>query len=298
MRTCLESLRGTARPPAEPSPSPIRRVARSPPAHGPRLLLPSIRWLVRGRRATPPSREDPACGIGRTLRRPLALSPRRVGSLRVQTAVLGRRMRPPVPVRAPVPAGDRARVRVGEAEGGAPDAGPDSAGPAEPRAGARLPRSGRGLPAPRGPVRTGLRGRRVPSRPRAATVQSGVTVPAVPGAQLPASARPPSEVQSPSLEARTGTPSEEASTHETADNGIEPQERSVPHASMGSNDARRAGTCEGPPHRPRSRSPARPNRAEEGARAEPLRSRRVRAPADATRPPRGPSRRWRPRSRR
>src|SRR3989449_1961827 len=300
MRTCPGSPRGTARPRAEPSPSPVRRVARSPPAHGPRLVLPSKRWLVRGHEAAPPSRGDPACGIGRTLRRPLVPFPRRVGSLRVQPAVMGRRMRPPVPVRAPVqvPARDRARVGVGEAEGGAPDAGPDSAGPAEPRAGARLPRAGRGLLAPRGPVRTGLRGRRVPSRPRAATVQSGVTLPAVPGAQLPASARPPSEGQSPSLEARTGTPSEEASTHETADNGIEPQERAVPHASMGSNDARPAGTCEGPPHRPRPRWPARPNRAEEGARAEPLRSRRVRAPADAIRPPRGPSRRFGPRSRR
>src|SRR5256712_8326071 len=300
MRTCPGSRRGTVSPPAEPSPSPIRRGARSPPAHGPRLLLPSIRWLVRGRGAPPPSRGDPACGIGRTLRRPLALSPRRVGALRVQAAGMGRRMRPPVPVRARVPvlARDRGSVRVGEAEGGAPAAGPDSAGPAEPTAGARLPRVSRGLPARRGPVRKGLRGRRVPSRPRAATVQSGVTLPAVPGAQLPASARPPSEVQSPSLEARTGTPSEEASTHETADNGIEPQERSVPHASMGSNDARRAGTCEGPPHRPRSRSPARPNRAEEGARAEPLRSRRVRAPADAIRSRRGPPQRWRPRSRR
>src|SRR5207245_9174168 len=141
MRTCLESLRGTARPPAEPSPSPIQRVARSPPAHGFRLLLPSIRWLVRGRRATPPSREDPACGIGRTLRRPLALSPRRVGSLRVQTAVLGRRMRPPVPVRARVPvlARDRDWRRLVEAEGGAAAAGPDAAGPAEPTAGPPLP---------------------------------------------------------------------------------------------------------------------------------------------------------------
>src|SRR2546428_3742079 len=157
MRTCPGSRGGTVRPPAEPSPSPIRRGARSPPAHGPRLLLPSIRWLVRGRGATPPSRGDPACGIGRTLRRPLALSPRRVGSLRVQPAGMGRRMRPPVPVRArfPVLARDRGSVRVGEAEGGAPAAGPDSAGPAEPTAGARLPRGSRGLPARRGPVRHG-----------------------------------------------------------------------------------------------------------------------------------------------
>src|SRR3989441_11268733 len=163
MRTCLESLRGTARPPAEPSPSPIRRVARSPPANGPRLLLPSIRWLVRGRRATPPSRGDPACGIGRTLRRPLALSPRRVGSLRVQPGGMGRRMRPPVPVRARVPvlARDRGWVRVGEAEGGAPAAGPDSAGAGGAGAGGRLPRGRRGLPAPRGAVWTGAGGSEV-----------------------------------------------------------------------------------------------------------------------------------------
>src|SRR3989441_3265377 len=160
MRTCRGSRRGTVSPPAEPSPSPIRRGARSPPAHGPRLLLPSIRWLVRGRGATPPSRGDPACGIGRTLRRPLALSPRRVGSLRVQPAGMGRRMRPPVPVRARVPvlARDRGSVRVGEAEGGAPAAGPDSAGPAEPTGGGRLALVSRGRPARRRAVRKGLRG--------------------------------------------------------------------------------------------------------------------------------------------
>src|SRR2546425_11845750 len=216
MRTCPGSLRGTARPRAEPSPSPIRRVARSPPAHGPRLVLLSMRWLARARRAAPPSRGDPACGIGRTLRRPRAPSPRRVGPLRAPPAAMGRRKRPPVPVRALVQvlARDRERVRVGEAEGEAPDGAPGSAGPAELLAGS-CPRVVRGPPTPRGRVRTGLRGRPVPWRPQAATVQSEATLPAVRGAQLPASARLSPEAWSPSREARIGTPDEEASSRVT-----------------------------------------------------------------------------------
>src|SRR2546422_1832092 len=138
MRTCPGLFRGTSSPRAEPSPSPIRRVARSPPAHGPRLVLLSMRWLARARRAAPPSRGDPACGIGRTLRRPRAPSPRRVGPLRAPPAAMARRKRPPAPVRALVQvlARDRERARVGEAEGEAPDGPPGSAGPAEPLRGA------------------------------------------------------------------------------------------------------------------------------------------------------------------
>src|SRR2546422_4100504 len=98
-------------------------------------------------------------------------------------------MHPPVPVRAPVqvPAWVRARVRAGEAEGEAPDGEPGSAGRAELLARARLPRAVRDPPTPRGRIRTGLRGRRVPSRPRAATDRSEATPPGVRGAQLPAS---------------------------------------------------------------------------------------------------------------
>src|SRR2546430_6324672 len=194
MRTCPGSLRGTARPRAEPSPSPIRRVARSPPAHGPRLVLLSMRWLARARRAAPPSRGDPACGIGRTLRRPRAPSPRRVGPLRAPPAAMGRRKRPPVPVRALVQvlARDRERVRVGEAEGEAPDGAPGSAGPAELLAGA-WPRVVRGAPTPRGGGRAGLAGAPAAARAQEAAGQSDGTISAGGGGRLPASARLSSE---------------------------------------------------------------------------------------------------------
>src|SRR2546426_4221740 len=161
MRTFPGSRRGTARPRAEPNPSPTRRAARSPPAHGPRQLLPSMRWLALARREAPPSKGDPACGIGRTLRRPLAPSPGRVGSFRVPPATIDPSMHPPVPVQAPVqvPAWVRARVRAGEAEGEAPDGAPGSAGRAELLTGARLPLVDRDPRTPRGRVRPGLRGR-------------------------------------------------------------------------------------------------------------------------------------------
>src|SRR5881398_3589994 len=130
MRTFPGSRRGTARPRAEPSPSPTRRAARSPPVHGPRQLLPSMRWLALARREAPPSKGDPACGIGRTLRRPLAPSPGRVGSFQVPPWV-------------------RARVRAEEAEGEVPDGAPGSAGRVELLTGARLPLVDRDPPTPR-----------------------------------------------------------------------------------------------------------------------------------------------------
>src|SRR3989454_12351912 len=137
-----------------------------------------MRRLARARRAAPPSRGDLPCGIGRTLRRPRAPSPRRVGSLRAPPAAMGRRKRPPVPVRAPVQvlARDRERVRVGEAEGEAPDGAPGSAGPAALLAGA-CPRVVRGSPTPRGGAWTGIGGGPVPWRRRAAAVQQGATLP-------------------------------------------------------------------------------------------------------------------------
>src|SRR3989442_12158597 len=132
-----------------------------------------MRWLARARRAAPPSRGDPACGIGRTLRRPRAPSPRRVGPLRAPPAAMGRRKRPPVPVRALVQvlARDRERVRVGEAEGEAPDGAPGSAGPAGVLAGA-LPRGVAGPPTPPGRVPNGLRG---PPGPWGAQTRTGAT---------------------------------------------------------------------------------------------------------------------------
>src|SRR5207245_8927872 len=99
--------------------------------------LPSMRRAVRRRSGAPRARPDRACGVGRGLRRPLALSPAPDGTLRVPPVANPRRTSPPVRVRAPVPAPAQDRVQAAEAGGEARDEGRAREGPAEPWGGAR-----------------------------------------------------------------------------------------------------------------------------------------------------------------
>jgi len=131
--------------------SPIRRGARSPPAHGLRTSS-SFDSMARSRAKSSSSFERRSCVRDRTKRfgvRSLLLQGAS-GLFEFSPAGWVDECRPPVPVRARVPvlARDRGRVRGWGSGRGGSGRGTGSAGPAELRAGARLPQAGRGRLAP------------------------------------------------------------------------------------------------------------------------------------------------------